>query len=59
MLIQSFINKFDLSEIRAPKTLAIPGTTLHKYEQESVNNSQMQQDYRMGVGKLLHLTRWT
>jgi hypothetical protein len=59
VMLQSFEDEFDLSEIGNPKTPAIPGSSLTKTSNEGVVQGDVHSTYRTGVGKLLHLTRWT
>jgi hypothetical protein len=60
VLLQSFEDEFDLSQMGKPGTPAPAGSVLSKggkTECEAV--PLVQQTYRKGVGKLLHMTRWT
>ena len=58
-MLQSFQDEFDLSEIGAPRTPAAPGTMLSKTNSKGEISPEAQKIYRMGVGKLLHMMRWT
>ena len=59
VLLQSFQDEFDLSEIGNPVTPAVPGTSLSKTATVGELTPEAQSLYRKGTGKLLHLTRWT
>ncbi len=60
VLLQSFRDEFLIShDGDAPKTPAIPGDVLRKGEQADLLNDRDQRTYRSGVGKLLHLMKWT
>jgi hypothetical protein len=59
LLLQSFQDEFDLTEIRPPRTPAVPGSTLHKGNDEVPLIGLALRTYRAGVRKLLHMTRWT
>ena len=57
VLIQSFEDEFDI-ENSAPSTPAEPGQVLLKAT-TGLLSPQQQHKYRSGVGKLLHLMRWS
>ena len=59
VLLQSYVDEFDLTQIRPPRTPSVPGSTLHKGNDEATLNGATLRTYRSGVGKLLHMTRWT
>jgi hypothetical protein len=60
VLLQSFEDEFDLSQMGKPSLPAPAGSTLSKGNKtESEAAPLAQQTYRKGVGKLLHVTRWT
>jgi hypothetical protein len=60
VLLQSFEDKFDLSEMGKPGIPAPAGSVLSKGDKtDSEAVPLAQQAYRKGVGKLLHMTRWT
>merc|ERR1712115_336916 len=57
-MLQSFQDEFDLEENkRAPRTPAEAGDCLSKGE--DLLSKGEQTEYRSGVGKLLHMMRWT
>jgi hypothetical protein len=60
VMIQSFKDEFEL-EIggKMPKTPAEPGSILVKGEPNEYLSSEEMKTYRSGVGKLLHMMRWT
>ena len=59
VLLQSFIDEFDLDAIEAPKTPAAPGTMLPVVQEGSELPPLEQTDFRKGVGKLLHVMKWS
>ena len=59
VLLQSFQDEFDLPDTKPPKTPAEPGTVLVNGKSEESLATEKQSKYRSGVGKLLHLMRWS
>jgi hypothetical protein len=59
VLMQSFIDEFILPDGETPKTPAIPGEVLHRGDPGSEISKSEHQKYRTGVGKLLHVMKWT
>jgi hypothetical protein len=59
VLLQSHTDEFNLSEERAPRTPAIAGDVLMRGEVKDQISAQDQKTYRSGVGKLLHMMRWS
>jgi hypothetical protein len=59
VMIQSFVDEFELPSGVTHNTPAIPGTVLAAGEVEDQINAKQQSVYRSGVGKLLHMMRWT
>lgn len=60
VLLQSFVDEFDIDENKeSPNTPAMPGSILMKPEEGQLLDGDMQTYYRSGVGKLLHLMRWS
>jgi hypothetical protein len=60
VLLQSVKDEFDLSQMGKPGIPAPAGSVLSKGDKtESEAVPLAQQAYRKGVGKLLHMTRWT
>ena len=58
VLMQSYTDEFDLSDIRAPATPVEPGLVqLQKQEGETPLDAAEQKIYRSGVGKLLHMMK--
>ena len=57
VLIQSFIDEFDLGNNKSPKTPATPGSVL--IQGEVLLNEERHRNYRKGVGKLIHLSKMT
>jgi hypothetical protein len=53
------VDEFDLSKVGSAVTPAPPGEILTAAEPGTEGNAEMQTIYRSGVGKLLHLTRWS
>jgi hypothetical protein len=60
VLLQSFEDEFDLPDGKPTVTPAEPGKTLHSGgDDEDLIDNEMQFKFRSGVGKLLHLMKWT
>ena len=60
VLIQSFVDEFGIEMKEGmPSTPAAPGSMLMKPEAGQMVSGQMQTKYRSGVGKMLHLMRWS
>ncbi len=59
VLLQSYQDEFDTKGGETPQTPAAPGTTLKAGTPEECLSRKDQSVYRKGVGKLLHMTRWT
>ena len=59
VLIQSFVDEFGVDEGKGPKTPAVPSSVLMKLEEEEEVHPEVREKYGTGVGKLLHLTRWS
>ncbi|MGH7955289.1 MAG: reverse transcriptase domain-containing protein [Gloeomargaritales cyanobacterium] len=59
VLLQSFEDEFELPKEKPPTTPAEPGKVLMKCKPESELNVNDQFKYRSGVGKLLHMMRWS
>ena len=60
VMLQSFQDEFNISTGgRLPNTPAIPGDHLVKGDEGTNVGADMQSHYRTGVGKLLHMMRWT
>jgi hypothetical protein len=57
VLIQSFKDEFDLKLDEPIATLAVPGSMLSKGEPDTMPFQQFK--YRSGVGKLIHLSKWS
>jgi hypothetical protein len=60
VLLQSYADEFNLDEHRrAPRTPAEAGDVLSKGEPKEQIKAKEQKKFRSGVGKLLHMMRWT
>jgi hypothetical protein len=59
VLLQSYDDEFELPKGESPRTPAIPGEVLQKGEEENQVSEKEQSKYRSGVGKLLHMMKWT
>ena len=59
VLLQSFSDEFDIEGGKNPVTPAEAGLILQASETEYVMDAKMQYIYRKGVGKLLHMMRWS
>ena len=58
-MIQSFQDEFELPNERDPVTPAEENRVLVKCAEEHMLNKKDQKTYRSGVGKLLHMMRWS
>ena len=58
VLLQSFADEFELPK-RKPTTPLVPGTVLTKADATASLPSKRQSKYQSGVGKLLHMMRWS
>jgi len=56
VLLQSYRDEFELPDEEPPRTPATPGEVLQKGEPME---PEEQSKYRSGVGKLLHMMKWT
>lgn len=59
VLLQSFVDEFELPDGYAPRTPAIAGDVLVRGEIIDQVSNEEQKMYRSGVGKLLHMMRWS
>ena len=59
VMIQSFHDEFNLPTARPPNTPGAPGEHLVKGDDGTQMDENMQLKYRSGVGKLLHMMRWS
>ena len=59
VMIQSFHDEFELPNGRDPVTPAEENRVLVKCAEEHMLNKKDQKTYRSGVGKLLHMMRWS
>ena len=60
VLVQSFVDEFGIcEESEKPATPAAPGSILVKPDEDQLLDAASQTRYRSGVGKLLHLMRWS
>jgi hypothetical protein len=59
VLMQSYTDEFDLPEGETPRTPATPGGVLQKCDPKDAISEKEQSIYRSGVGKLLHMMKWT
>jgi hypothetical protein len=59
VLMQSYVDEFELPKGETPRTPATPGSVLQKVEPKDYLPDDEQFKYRSGVGKLLHMMKWT
>ena len=59
VLMQSFADEFNLPEGSAPTTPAEPGSVLMKARDDKAVDRTAQLMYRSGVGKLIHMMKWS
>ena len=61
VMVQSFRDEFDIEDAmkRPPVTPAEPGSVLLPAQPENYVSSAKQSYYRSGVGKMLHMMRWS
>ena len=59
VLVQSFVDEFDIRVSNTPKTPAPEGQVLRKAEERNCLKPEAQTNFRKGVGKLLHLMKWS
>ena len=59
VLLKSYVDEFDLPDANTPTTPAVPGQVLTGCKEEEGLSAEMQTKYRSGVGKLLHMMRWS
>jgi hypothetical protein len=59
VMLQSFTDEFELPEGPVPNTPATPGDALVRAKPEDCVSDEQQFKYRSGVGKLLHMMRWS
>jgi hypothetical protein len=59
VMLQSFIDEFELPIGKAPNTPATPGDALVRADPEDCISAKELFKYRSGVGKLLHMMRWS
>ena len=61
VMVQSFCDEFDIEDAmkRPPATPAEPGSVLLPAQPEDYVSSEKQSYYCSGVGKMLHMMRWS
>jgi hypothetical protein len=59
VLLQSFEDEFELPEAKPLTTPAEPGRMLCAGEEKDLIDAATQSKYRSGVGKLLHIMKWS
>ena len=59
VMLQSFEDEFNLENVRETVTPADPGSTLPKVDDDTDVDPKLQTYFRSGVGKLLHMMRWS
>ena len=58
-MIQSFFDEFRTKESRKPRTPSEAGTVLIAVSKENMVQNAEHNYFQKGLGKLLHLTRWS
>jgi hypothetical protein len=59
VLLQSYNDEFDLPNGDKPNTPAVPGSVLLRGDAKDNVKTEEQTVYRSGVGKLLHMMKWS
>jgi hypothetical protein len=59
VLMQSFVDEFELPEGPAVATPAEPGSVLMKAREDEKVDAKTQTMFRSGVGKLIHMMKWS
>jgi hypothetical protein len=59
VMLQSFTDEFELPAGPVPNTPATPGNALMRAKPEDCVSDAEQFKYRSGIGKLLHMMRWS
>ena len=59
VLLQSYVDEFDLPDGPVPVTPAEPGSVLMKARANEAVDTKTQSVYRSGVGKLIHMMKWS
>ena len=59
VLVQSFVDEFGIEGKNAPRTPAPEGQVLRKAEEKDCLKGGEHTNYRKGVGKMLHLMKWS
>ena len=59
VMLQSFVDEFEMPDGQIPTTPAVPGSILMPVVERNQLSKKEQTKYRSGVGKLLHMMRWS
>jgi hypothetical protein len=59
VLLQSYVDEFDLPDGPVPVTPAEPGSVLMKARANEAVDTKTQSVFRSGVGKLIHMMKWS
>jgi len=60
VLLQSYIDEFDILKLKKFNTLAAPGTVLRKHDKgEEILTTAKQMQYRSGMGKEMHMMQYS
>jgi len=59
VLLQSFLDEFDIPKSGSWKTPAVPGEVLIRGDSQDIFDKSEQRIYRSGVGKMLHMCKYS
>jgi hypothetical protein len=59
VLMPSYVDEFNSPKGETPRTPATPGSVSQKVDPKDYLLDELQTKYRLGIGKLLHMMKWT